>query len=140
LNCFFSNSNYPSDGKSGTDPVRIIPAKQAFNHCNELMVWLEEHKLCKPDDLISMQRIKELASQHLLANESIASAPYIEQVSAGAILRLDEDETTPHRLYESNSEMERSLTTFLDEENTGNVMRLEGSSIEKRKPTSSAAK
>jgi hypothetical protein len=108
--------------------VHIISAKQAYKHCADLMLWLEEHLLAKPDDLISMQRIKELASKYLFdemetgevgSGDGAAENPLVkEEVSAS--------------LNESNGEIDKLTTTFLDEENAGNVLRLkEESTVEK---------
>lgn len=135
-----STSNDHTSGQE-TPSAKVIPAKQAFNHCNELMVWLEEHKLSKPDDLVSMQRIKELASQHLIATDGNSNVPqsllngelnqlgsvvnsaslvssYIEQTES-----IDSQQQPVKgqviKLNDSGSET-RSVTTFLDEDE-GNV-------------------
>ena len=49
---------------STTTNSKIINANQAYSHCTELMLWLEAQADAKPEDLIFMQKIKELASSH----------------------------------------------------------------------------
>lgn len=120
-----------------TDNSKIIPAKIAFSHCNDLMHWLEEQKLTKPDDLISMQRIKELASRHLSDEKDDTSelnSPSLitngETISLSNFLILEnENESENPKLNESKSDT-NSIINFMDEEVPSSVAKLNESNSE----------
>lgn len=114
-------TNVTLNDVSSSDSAKIISSKVAFSHCNKLMTWLEQQPTSKPDDLTSMQRIKELATETL--NESIPmddkqADNLNESKSSNKSLTtfLDEEAVSGSKLNESSSETDKSLTTFLDEE------------------------
>lgn len=122
------------DSQIQNESIKIIPAKMAFTHCTELMQWLEVHHLSKAEDLISMQRIKELAARNLVidematefnsANSALNNGSNLITNGDTMVLNtyLDNEnvlDTIPNgtipKLNESNSDT-KSITTFLDEE------------------------
>jgi len=115
--CLINTSYLDKASDSVEDTVHIISAKQAYKHCADLMLWLEEHLLTKPDDLTSMQRIKELASKYLF-----------DEMETGEVSSGDgaaEDTIVKEEVSASlNGEIDKLTTTFLDEENAGNVLGL----------------
>ncbi len=129
--------------ENNDDRAKIISAKQAYKYCTDLMVWLEDHSLATSDDLISMQRIKELASKYLFdeteceAFVNISVDSKSDETSEKSLTTFMDEETprTPKcsivaaKLNETNGDMDKSMTTFLDEENIGNVLRLQSEGI-----------
>lgn len=113
------------------ESVKIISAKVAYNYCNELMVWLEGHGMSKPDDLISMQRIKELASKFLgedVSDSSVAVSNFLEGdfscVSSSGSGHIEAEEEPEIKIELDSDENKtdcimKSVTTFLDESPTG---------------------
>lgn len=144
-------TNVTLNDVSLNDSVKIISSKVAFSYCNQLMTWLEQQTTTKPDDLTSMQRIKELTTgmndsvlsiqnddkQQESLNESISSSSskltttFLDEEIPTSRAKLNEgineavakflDEEMPRnrpagKINESNSEVDSSFTTFLDEE------------------------